>query len=57
METTDKKREKVLKQHLRRMKGELTKEEIKSVSKYIRNKRLVSDRVINAVYEANKKDM
>lgn len=57
METTDKKREKVLKQHLRRMKGELTKEEIKSVSKYIRNKRLVSDSVINAVYEANKKDM
>ena len=57
METTDKKREKVLKQHLRRMKGELTKEEIKSVSKYIRNKRMVSDSVINAVYEANKKDM
>lgn len=57
METTDKKREKVLKQHLRRMNDELTKEEIKSVSKYIRNKRLVSDRVINAVYEANKKDM
>lgn len=57
MEKTDKKREKVLKQHLRRMKGELTKEEIKSVSKYIRNKRLVSDSVINAVYEANKKDM
>ena len=57
METTDKKREKVLKQHLRRMKGELTKEEIKSVSKYIRNKRLVSDSDINAVYEANKKDM
>lgn len=39
------------------MKGELTKEEIKSVSKYIRNKRMVSDSVINAVYEANKKDM
>lgn len=57
MEKTDKKREKVLKQQLRRMKGELTKEEIKSVSKYIRNKRLVSDSVINAVYEANKKDM
>lgn len=57
MEKTDKKREKVLKQQLRRMKGELTKEEIKSVSKYIRNKRMVSDSVINAVYEANKKDM
>lgn len=57
METTDKKREKVLKQQLRRMKGELTKEQIKSLSKYIRNKRLVSDSVINAVYEANKKDM
>ena len=36
---------------------ELTKEQIKSLSKYIRNKRLVSDSVINAVYEANKKDM
>lgn len=57
METTDKKREKVLKQQLRRMKGELTKEEIKSFSKYIRNKRLVSDSVINAVYKANKKYM
>lgn len=52
METTDKKREKVLKQHLRRMKDELTQEEIKSFSKYIRN-----NSVINAVYKANKKYM
>lgn len=57
METTDKKREKVLKQQLRLKKGELTKEEIKSFSKYIRNKRLVSDSVINTVYKANKKYM
>lgn len=57
METTDRKREKVLKQQLRRMEGKLTKDEIKSFSKYVRNKRLISDSVINAVYETNKKDM